>query len=207
MSKVYNNNFIFIDSYYTYNLKLAVGKLILLGNLFFNHYLLKIMEIMNRKLIDPKERKFPENVCFRPIGIMHTPFKSLKGIPIQSTMSTNKGEIEIFDEFKAGLKDLSGFSHLYCLFLFDMVKLPVPLQSKPFLDNEERGIFAIRSPFRPNPLGLSVLEILEINDNIIHVKNVDILDKTPILDLKPYIPQFDNIEIKKIGWLKGKIQR
>ena len=162
---------------------------------------------MNRELIDPKERKFPENVCFRPIGIIHTPFKSLKGIPIQSAMSTNKGEIEIFDEFKAGLKDLSEFSHLYCLYYFDMVKLPVPLQSKPFLDNEKKGVFAIRSRFRPNPLGLSILEIIEIKENMIHVSNVDILDKTPILDLKPYISQIDNVETKKIGWLEGKIQK
>ena len=162
---------------------------------------------MKRELIDFNERKFPDKICFKPIGIAHTQFKTLKGIPIQSSMSDTKGIIEIFPQYQTGLKDLSEFSHVYCLYYFDMVKLPVPLQSKPFLDNEKRGVFAIRSPFRPNPLGLSILEILEINDNIIHVKNVDILDKTPILDLKPYIPQFDNIETKKIGWLKGKIQR
>ena len=163
------------------------------------------MEIMNRELIDLKDRKFPEDICFKPIGIIHTPFKTLKGIPNQSGISTAKGTIEIFSKYKTGLKDLSEFSHLYCLFFFDMVKLPVPLQSKPFLDNEKRGVFAIRTPFRPNPLGLSILEIIEISDNIIHVKNVDILDKTPILDLKPYIPHFDNVKTKKIGWLKGKI--
>ncbi|MBY8984807.1 MAG: tRNA (N6-threonylcarbamoyladenosine(37)-N6)-methyltransferase TrmO [Candidatus Lokiarchaeota archaeon] len=162
---------------------------------------------MNRELIDLKDRKFPDDICFKPIGIIHTPFKTLKGIPIQSGISTVKGTIEIFSKYKTGLKDLSEFSHLYCLFFFDMVKLPVPLQSKPFLDNEKRGVFAIRTPFRPNPLGLSILEIIEISDNIIHVKNVDILDKTPILDLKPYIPHFDNVKTKKIGWLKGKIQR
>ena len=165
------------------------------------------MEIMNRELIDPNERKFPENVCFKPIGIIHTPFKSLKGIPIQSSMSNAKGTIEIFAEYVAGLKDLSGFSHLYCVYFFDMVKLPVPLQSKPFLDKEKKGVFAIRTPFRPNPLGLSILEIIEIRENIIHVINVDILDKTPILDLKPYISQIDNVETKKIGWLEGKIQK
>jgi len=165
------------------------------------------MEIMNREIINQKERKFPEKVCFRPIGIIHTPFKSLKGIPIQFAMSTVKGKIEIFTEFKAGLKDLSGFSHLYCLFYFDMVKLPVPLQSKPFLDNEKRGVFAIRSPFRPNPIGISILEIIEIRYNVIQVSNVDILDKTPILDLKPYISQIDNVETKKIGWLEGKLQK
>jgi tRNA-Thr(GGU) m(6)t(6)A37 methyltransferase TsaA len=165
------------------------------------------MEIMNRELLDPNDRKFPENVCFKPIGIIHTPFKSLKGIPIQSAISNIQGKIELFSEYVAGLKDLSGFSHLYCLYYFDMVKLPVPLQSKPFLDNEKRGVFAIRTPFRPNPIGISILEIIEIKDNVIHVKNVDVLDKTPILDLKPYISQFDNIETKKIGWLEGKIEK
>ncbi|MFW9897464.1 MAG: tRNA (N6-threonylcarbamoyladenosine(37)-N6)-methyltransferase TrmO [Candidatus Thorarchaeota archaeon] len=162
---------------------------------------------MKREIIDPNQRKFPNEICFKPIGIIHTQFTSLKGIPIQSTISTAEGKIEIFTEYKDGLKDLSDFSHIYCLYYFDMVKLPVPLQSKPFLDNEKRGVFAIRTPFRPNPIGLSILEVIEINDNIIHITNVDILDKTPILDLKPYVSQFDNVKVKKIGWLKEKIQR
>lgn len=165
------------------------------------------MEITKRELIKFNERKFPEKVCFKPIGKIHTPFKTLKGIPIQSSMSDVKGTIEIFPEYILCLKDLSGFSHIFCLYFFDMVKLPVPLQSKPFLDNEKKGVFAIRTPFRPNPLGLSVLELLKVNNNELHVKNVDILDKTPILDLKPYVPQFDNIKTKKIGWLKGKVKR
>lgn len=165
------------------------------------------MEIIKRELIDFKERKFHEEICFKPIGIIHTPFKTLKGITIQSSMSDAKGTIEIFSEYKSGLKDLSGFSHIYCLYFFDMVKLPVPLQSKPFLDNELKGVFAIRTPFRPNPIGLSILQILKIEENRIHVDNVDILDGTPILDLKPYVVQFDNIKTTKIGWLEGKIKK
>ncbi len=165
------------------------------------------MEITKRELIDFKQRKFPEKICFKPIGIIHTPFKILKGIPIQSSLSDAKGTIEIFPEYKSGLKELSGFSHIYCLYFFDMVKLPVPLQSKPFLDNELKGVFAIRTPFRPNPIGLSILQILEIKEHKIQVNNVDILDKTPILDLKPYVPYFDNIETEKIGWLNGKIKK
>ncbi|UCC21306.1 MAG: tRNA (N6-threonylcarbamoyladenosine(37)-N6)-methyltransferase TrmO [Promethearchaeota archaeon] len=165
------------------------------------------MEIINRELNNFKKRKFPQNICFKPIGIIHTPFKILKGIPIQSSMSDSKGIIEIFPEYASGLKDLSGFSHIYCLYFFDMVKLPVPLQSKPFLDNEKRGVFSIRTPFRPNPIGLSILEILKIEENKIYVKNVDLLDKTPILDIKPYVSKFDNIKTKENGWLKGKIKR
>ncbi|MFX0002629.1 MAG: tRNA (N6-threonylcarbamoyladenosine(37)-N6)-methyltransferase TrmO [Candidatus Hodarchaeota archaeon] len=166
-----------------------------------------IMEITNKALIDFKERKFPQEICFKPIGIIHTPFKSLKGIPIQSSMSDAKGSIEIFSEFQAGLKDLSGFSHIYCLYFFDMVKLPVPLQSKPFLGDEKKGVFAIRTPFRPNPIGISILKILKIEQNKVEVKNVDILDCTPILDIKPYVSTFDNIKSTKIGWLKGKVRK
>lgn len=165
------------------------------------------MEILKRELIEFKDRKFPEKICFKPIGRIHTPFKNLKGIPIQFSLSNAKGTIEIFDEYTSGLKDLSGFSHLYCLYYFDMVKQPVPLQSKPFLVDEEKGVFAIRTPFRPNPIGLSILEILDQKENKIFVNNVDILDKTPILDLKPYAPKFDNVKSKKIGWLQGNIKR
>ncbi|MDX1797230.1 MAG: tRNA (N6-threonylcarbamoyladenosine(37)-N6)-methyltransferase TrmO [Candidatus Lokiarchaeia archaeon] len=164
------------------------------------------MEIMKREIKDYEKREFPKEIILKPIGIIHTPFKSLKGIPIQSSLSESNGTIEIFPEYQAGLKDLNGFSHIYCLYYFDMVKLPVPLISKPFLDDEPRGIFAIRTPFRPNPLGLSILEILRIKKNIIYVKNVDILDNTPLLDIKPYLSEFDNIKSNKIGWLKGKIK-
>ncbi|MHA2390636.1 MAG: tRNA (N6-threonylcarbamoyladenosine(37)-N6)-methyltransferase TrmO [Promethearchaeota archaeon] len=165
------------------------------------------MEILKRELINPEDRELPEKICFKPIGIIHSPFKTLKGIPIQSALSESRGVIEIFPEYIDGLKDLSGFSHIYCLYFFDMVKLPVPLHSKPFLDNEERGVFAIRTPFRPNPLGISILEILEIEHNNINVIGIDILDKTPILDIKPYIDQIDNIKTKRIGWINGKIKK
>ncbi|MFX0024267.1 MAG: tRNA (N6-threonylcarbamoyladenosine(37)-N6)-methyltransferase TrmO [Candidatus Hermodarchaeota archaeon] len=165
------------------------------------------MEIMKREIKDIKKREFPKEISLKPIGIIHTPFKSLKGIPIQSSLSESNGTIEIFPEYQAGLKDLNGFSHIFCLYFFDMVKLPVPLISKPFLDDESKGVFAIRTPFRPNPLGLSILEVQGIKENIINVKNVDILDNTPLLDIKPFVSPFDNIKSTKIGWLKGKIRK
>ncbi|MFX0019126.1 MAG: tRNA (N6-threonylcarbamoyladenosine(37)-N6)-methyltransferase TrmO [Promethearchaeota archaeon] len=164
------------------------------------------MEIINGNLKSFTERRFPEEICFKPIGVIHSPFKTLKGIPIQPTMSKTSGMIELFSAYQNGLKDLEGFSHIYCLYVFDMVKLPVPLLSKPFLQNELKGVFSIRTPFRPNPIGLSLLEISEINKNVIRVNNIDILDKTPVLDIKPYVPQFDFREIDKIGWLKNKIR-
>ncbi|MFX1358210.1 MAG: tRNA (N6-threonylcarbamoyladenosine(37)-N6)-methyltransferase TrmO [Promethearchaeota archaeon] len=165
------------------------------------------MEIITRELYNFKERKFPEKICFQPIGIIHSPFKNFEGIPIQPPMSNTKGIIELFPQYQPALKDLSGFSHIFCIYFFDMVKLPVPLQSKPFLDDEAKGVFAIRTPFRPNPIGISILELLEIKENSLHVNNLDILDKTPLLDIKPYVPHFDYQKTNKIGWLEGKIKK
>lgn len=165
------------------------------------------MEIIERELYKFKNRKIPKKIYFKPIGILHSKFKDLKGIPIQSFMSESKGVIEIYPQYQSALKDLDGFSYIFCLYFFDMVKLPVPLQSKPFLDNQLRGVFATRTPFRPNRIGLSILEVLNITKNKIDVNNVDILDKTPILDIKPYVAQFDSREPKRIGWLQGKIKK
>jgi len=165
------------------------------------------MEIKKKKLYPYEERKFPEQISFQPIGVVHSPFKNLAGIPIQPSMSNIKGIIEIFPHYQNGLKDLDGFSHIFCIYFFDMVKLPVPLQSKPFLENDLKGVFAIRTPFRPNPIGLSILELLEVKGNSLYVNNLDILDKTPLLDIKPYVPQFDHRKTNKIGWLKGRIKK
>ena len=163
------------------------------------------MDNAKNGLQNHKDRKFPKKICFIPIGIIHAPFETLKEILIQFSMSNVKGVIEIFPEYNSALKDLDGFSHIYRIYYFDMVKLSVRLISKPFLDEIESGAFASRTPFRPNTIGISVLEILEIKNNMISVNSLDILNKTPILDIKPYIPQFDMIDAKKIGWLKGKI--
>jgi len=165
------------------------------------------MEITKREIYNLKERRFPEKVCFNPIGIIHTPFKTLKGIPIQASMSNAEGSIEIFSKYQQALKDLDGFSHIYCVYYFDMVKQPIPLMSKPFLDDEKRGVFSIRTPFRPNPIGISILTLLRVEEGIIKVKNVDIFDKTPILDIKPFVPTYDNREPNRIGWLQDKIRK
>ncbi|MFX1382406.1 MAG: tRNA (N6-threonylcarbamoyladenosine(37)-N6)-methyltransferase TrmO [Promethearchaeota archaeon] len=162
------------------------------------------MDILKREIKDFKERKFPEEICFQPIGMIHSELQNLKEIPIQYSLSHLKGMLEIFPNYYEGLKDLEGFSHLICLYFFDMVKLPVPLQSKPFLDNQEHGVFAIRTPLRPNPIGFSIFRILSIKNNEIHVDNIDAIDKTPILDIKPYIPKFDNVKTNKVGWIKSK---
>ena len=166
-----------------------------------------IMEIGKRELKSFNERKFPEEICFHPIGVIHSPFTKLSGIPIQPSMSNETGKIEIFKNYQDALLGLNGFSHIFCLYFFDLVKLPVPLQSKPFLKDEIKGVFAIRTPFRPNPIGLSALKLIEIKGRTIYVDNLDILDNTPVLDIKPFVPQFDNREITRIGWLEGNIRR
>jgi len=165
------------------------------------------MEITKKEVRSIEERKNYEEICFKPIGLIHTPFKSLKGIPIQSSMSEDEGVIEIFSEYKDGLNHLDGFSHIYCLYFFDMVKLPIPLQSKPFLIDEKIGVFATRTPFRPNRIGLSILQIKALHVNKIYVRHVDMIDKTYVLDIKPYVPEFDCHEVERIGWLQNNIKR
>jgi tRNA-Thr(GGU) m(6)t(6)A37 methyltransferase TsaA len=141
-------------------------------------------------------------IVYRPIGIIHTPFRQPEGTPIQPVGGTNaEGWIEIFPEFTEGLSDLDGFSHLILLYHCNQAK-PFRLMVAPFLDDgQEHGVFATRSPSRPNPIGLSVVRLTEVAENRLHIRDLDILDRTPLLDLKPYVPSFDIRENTRIGWL------
>jgi len=145
-----------------------------------------------------------EEIKFKPIGIIHSSFKSYGNVPVQPKFSKLKGRIEVFEEFKDGLKDLEGFKYIICLSYFHLVKPPVRLQSRTHWDNIKHGIFAIRSPYRPNPIGFSVFKLEKIEKNFIYVENLDLIDGTPVLDIKPFIPSIDNRETDKIGWIKGK---
>jgi len=148
-----------------------------------------------------------QKITYHPIGIIHSPHKTIENIPIQPVGAKGiKGEIEIYPEFKDGLKDLDGFSHIYLLYHFHKSE-GYSLQIKPFLDNELRGVFATRAPKRPNGIGLSVLKLNRVENNIVHVENVDILDGTPILDIKPYSSKFNSVENEKIGWLGKNIEQ
>ena len=141
---------------------------------------------------------------FTPIGIIHTPFKTIENIPIQPAAGkTIEGWIEIFDEYTEGLSDLDGFSHIYLLFHLHRSK-NYSLKLIPFLDTVKRGVFSTRSPARPNPLGLSIVEIVSIHDNIINIKGIDILDGSPLIDIKPYVPDFEVTKNIKKGWFEGK---
>lgn len=148
-----------------------------------------------------------DKITYKPIGVIRTPYKEPSGIPIQAKVAgKTEGTIDIFPEYVEGLKDLSGFSHIVLIYHFHRSRKAV-LHQKPFLDDEERGVFAIRSPSRPNPVGLSVVRLVGIENNILTVKGLDILDGTPLIDIKPYVPEFDAFEVDRIGWLERHIEK
>ena len=141
-------------------------------------------------------------IIYRPIGIIHSPFNSLEDMPIQPTSDVSgSGIVEIFPEFVDGLKDLEGFSYLYLLYHFHKVRQS-NLSVTPFLDREPRGIFATRAPSRPNPVGLSLVELVRLENNLIYVERLDVLNETPLLDIKPYVPEFEHTHNVRVGWLE-----
>jgi len=140
---------------------------------------------------------------YQPIGKINTPFKKPEGVPIQPKAGKNiTGTVEIFPEFADGLKDLDGFSHIYLIYHFHRSKLH-PLFVVPFLDTVERGVFSTRAPNRPNLLGISIVKLKKVERNLLHIRGVDILDGTPLLDIKPFISELEPDEIR-IGWLEEK---
>ncbi|HID51933.1 MAG TPA: tRNA (N6-threonylcarbamoyladenosine(37)-N6)-methyltransferase TrmO [Anaerolineae bacterium] len=138
----------------------------------------------------------------KPIGIIHTPFTRPDGTPIQPAGAAGvHGTVEVFEEYHAGLKDLGDFSHIILLYHFHRSQ-GFNLQVVPFMDTQPRGLFATRAPKRPNPVGLSIVQLDRIEGGILHIQNVDILDGTPLLDIKPYVPEFDSYEEVRTGWLE-----
>jgi len=142
----------------------------------------------------------------KPIGIIRSPFRNKEETPIQPFKSKSIGKIEIYKKYKKGLNDIEGFSHLILIYRFHK-STGFKLLVKPFLDNKLRGLFATRAPRRPNQIGISVVKLLSRKDNILTVKGIDALDKTPLLDIKPYVPEFSTTTKVKIGWLKGKLRQ
>ncbi len=143
-----------------------------------------------------------EGIVYRSIGIIRTPFKELENMPIQPSGAAGiRGTVELFQEFADGLKDLDGFSHLILLYHFHESR-GYKLIVTPFLDSEPRGVFATRAPKRPNPIGLSIVRLVQVRGYTLDIENVDILDGTPLLDIKPYVPEFDHQENCRIGWLE-----
>lgn len=143
-------------------------------------------------------------ITYNPIGIIHSQFTKVEGMPIQPSGGTEfDGYVEIFEQFVEGLKDLDGFSHIFLIYHFHNSK-GFSLMTKPFLDETPRGVFSTRSPKRPNPVGLSVVRVKSISDNIIYIKDMDILDGTPLIDIKPFVSDIDNRTEATRGWLDDK---
>ena len=140
---------------------------------------------------------------FQPIGLIHSPFTEKKQTPIQPSRSQAVGRVEIFPKFADGLQDLEGFSHIFLLYVFHQSE-GYNLKVRPFLDDEDHGLFATRYPYRPNPIGLSVVHLLARRDNILEIGSVDVLDGTPLLDIKPYVPAFDVYTQTHIGWYETR---
>jgi tRNA-Thr(GGU) m(6)t(6)A37 methyltransferase TsaA len=142
-----------------------------------------------------------EMVIFEPIGIIYSPFTKPEGMPVQPSAARGvRGNIVIEKKYTAGLADLEGFSHIYLIYHLHLSK-KYNLKVIPFLDNRERGLFATRAPRRPNPIGLSVVHLLKIERNILDIEDVDIIDGTPLLDIKPYVPEMEDVQDLRIGWL------
>lgn len=142
----------------------------------------------------------------RPIGIIHSPFTDRKDTPIQPTRSSAMGNVELYAEFVEGLRDIEGFSHLILLYAFHCSQ-GYSLTVKPFLDNQLHGLFATRYPCRPNPIGLSIVRLLARENHILKIEGVDVLDGTPLLDIKPYVPEFDLRTGVRTGWLENRNQQ
>jgi len=137
----------------------------------------------------------------RPIGVIHTPYREPRGTPIQPTGALGvEGTVEVFPEYAQGLKDLDGFSHVILLYHFHLSG-GYSLTVRPYMDKEVRGVFATRFPGRPNPIGLSVVRLKGVDGRVLRITDVDIVDGTPLLDIKPYVPAFDHREDVSIGWL------
>jgi tRNA-Thr(GGU) m(6)t(6)A37 methyltransferase TsaA len=142
---------------------------------------------------------------FHQIGTIHTQFREKKGTPIQGHLAPEtSGSVEIFPDFAEGLKDIEGFSHIVLVYSFHKSE-DYDLLTKPFLDKVKRGVFATRAPRRPNPIGLTTVRLVKREGNVLHISGVDMLDGTPLLDIKPYVPEFNHVDNIKRGWLEGYI--
>jgi tRNA-Thr(GGU) m(6)t(6)A37 methyltransferase TsaA len=146
-------------------------------------------------------------IKYRPIGMIYSPFKEPKGTPIQpSAASGVEGIVEVFPKYAGGLIDLDGFSHVILLYHFHLSK-ETSLEVKPYMDEQRHGVFATRAPSRPNPIGISIVRLVKIERNVLYVQDVDIVDRTPLLDIKPYVPDFDVKDVQRTGWLEKNVHK
>ena len=138
-----------------------------------------------------------------PIGIIHSPHKSIEDMPIQPKgASESVGYAEVDEKYVEGLQDLEGFSHIYLLYSFHKATR-TELKVTPFMDTQKRGVFSIRSPLRPNHIGMSIVKLQKVEGNKVYIEGIDVLDGTPLLDIKPYIEKFDAVKESRSGWMKA----
>lgn len=146
-----------------------------------------------------------KDIIYKPIGVIRSPFKTSDQAPRQGVFSENEGIIEVFTEYKEGLDDIEGFSHVIVLYHLHL-STGYSLKLVPSVDNKERGVFTTRSPRRPNPIGLAVIEITKVEGNKIYSRDIDMVDGTPLLDIKPYIPDLNPPEART-GWMGDKFSQ
>jgi tRNA-Thr(GGU) m(6)t(6)A37 methyltransferase TsaA len=144
-------------------------------------------------------------VPYSSIGLIRTPFRDIAGMPVQPPGARGvAGQVIVDEIYREGLQDLDGFSHVFLLYHLHLCS-GCALRVKPFLDNREHGIFACRSPRRPNPIGLSLVRLVRVDGVVLHVEDVDMVDGTPLLDIKPYVPLFDTAETDvRTGWFADR---
>lgn len=146
-------------------------------------------------------------IVMHAIGIIHSPFNEKENTPIQVARSQAIGQVEVYPEYVDGLKDIEELSHIHLLYVFHQSN-GYKLHIKPFLDDKEHGIFATRYPYRPNPIGISTVRLLSRKENILTIEGVDVLDGTPLLDIKPYVPDFDlRTENVRVGWYETRSKK
>ena len=155
-----------------------------------------------------RARRSPHNkICYQPIGVIHSPFSDTVGMPIQAVAARGiPGTLELDPAYREGLTDIEGFSHLILLYHLHLVQSS-SLTVIPFLDDEPHGIFATRAPRRPNPIGLSIVRLVKVHETILDIEDVDVVDGTPLPDIKPYLPAFDERTDVRIGWFTKNIER
>jgi tRNA-Thr(GGU) m(6)t(6)A37 methyltransferase TsaA len=146
------------------------------------------------------------DITLTSIGVIHSPFSEPSQAPIQASRSTAAGSVEVFPQYAPGLRELEEFSYIFLLYLIECPQ-GYNLQVKPFLDDQEHGIFATRYPCRPNSLGLSIVHLLRVEGNRLDIEGVDMLDGSPLLDIKPYVPEFDTRENVRTGWYGRRAYR
>jgi tRNA-Thr(GGU) m(6)t(6)A37 methyltransferase TsaA len=151
------------------------------------------------------------NFSLRPIGVIRTPFNGVDDqVPIQGRLSPEtQGEIHIYPEFIDGLKDIDGFSHIILFYIFHKTAV-MKLRARPYMDSVIRGIFSIRSPHRPNRIGMTIVQLLTVDDGVLKISGVDMVDGTPLVDIKPYNPRFDGIDQNepiRTGWMEKPVEK